>query len=95
MPNADRPIVSFLKTQNNLTTNKTTSRSSGNSYLQVQEHTLQKPKKFKLRHLNVNFLSNIIEAVEELMQNNIDISLFPKTKLDKSFSNQQLKFKGY
>ena len=28
MPNADRPIVSFLKTQKNLTANKTTSRNN-------------------------------------------------------------------
>ena len=33
--------------------------------------------------------------MEELIQNNIDISLFSETKLDETFPNQQLKISGY
>ena len=98
MPNTDRPIVSCPETQNNFRANKTTSRNkinSGNSYSQVQQHRLQNPKNVILGHLNVNSLRNKIEAVEELMRNNIDISLFSETKLDETFPNQQFKISGY
>ena len=98
MPNTDRPIVSCPETQNHLTANKTTSRNkinSGNSYPQVQQHRLKNPKNVILGHLNVNSLRSKIEAVEELMRNNIDISLFSETKLDETFPNQQFKFSGY
>ena len=47
MPNTDRPIVSWPKTQNHLRANKTTSRNkinSGNSYPQVQHYRLKNPK---------------------------------------------------
>ena len=57
MANTDRPIVSCLETENDLRANKTISRNkinSGDSYLQVQEHKLQKPKNITLRHLNIN-----------------------------------------
>ena len=63
-------IVSCPETQNDLRANKATSRkkiSSNSSYAQVQEHTLQNPQSFKLGHLNVNFLRNKTEDVEELM----------------------------
>ena len=88
MPNTDRPIVSCPETQNHLTANKTTSRNkinSGNSYPQVQQHMLKNPKIVILGHFNINSLRNKIEAVEELKQNNIDISLFSETKLDETF----------
>ena len=91
MPNTDRPIVSCPETQNDLRANKTTSRNkfnSGNSYSQVQQHSLQNPKNVTIGHLNVKSLKNRIEAVDELMRNNIDISLFSETKLDKTFPNQ-------
>ena len=42
-----------------------------------------------------NSLRNKIEVVEELMQNNIDISLFSETKIDETFPNQQFKISGY
>ena len=98
MPNTDRPIASCRETQNHLRANKTTSRNkinSGNSYPQVQQHRLKNPKNVILGHLNVNSLRSKIEAVEELMRNNIDISLFSETKLDETFPNQQFKISGY
>lgn len=36
-----------------------------------------------------------IETVEELMQSNIDISLFSDTKLHEALPNQQVKIIGY
>ena len=88
MPKTDRPIVSCPETQNHLRANKTTSRNkihSGNSYPQVQQHMLKNPKIVILGHFNINSLRNKIEAVEELKQNNIDISLFSETKIDETF----------
>ena len=98
MSNTDRPIASCRETQNHLRANKTTSRNkinSGNSYPQVQQHRLKNPKNVILGHLNVIFLKNKIEAVDELIRNNIDISLFSETKLDETFPNQQFKISGY
>ena len=98
MPNTDRPIVSCPETQNHLRANKTTSRNkinSGNSYPQIQQHRLKNQKNVILGHLNVNSLRSKIEAVEELIRNNIDISLFSETKLDETFPNQQFKISGY
>ena len=92
MPNNDRPIVFCRETQNHLRANKTTSRNkinSGNSYQQVQQHRLKNPKNVILGQLNVNSLRNKIEAVEELIRNNVEISLFSETKLDETFPKQQ------
>ena len=98
MPNTDRPIASCRETQNHLRANKTTSRNkinSGNSYQQVQQHRLKNPKNVILGQLNVNSLRNKIEAVEELIRNNVEISLFSETKLDETFPKQQFKISGY
>ena len=98
MPNTDRPIVSCPETQNHLRADKATSHkkiNSGSSYPQVQQHRLKNPKNVILEHLNVNFRRNKIEAVEELIRNIIDISLFSETKLDETFPNQQFKISGY
>ena len=98
LPNTDRPIVSCPQTQNHLRADKATSHkknNSGSSYPQVQQHRLKNPKNVILEHLNVNFRWNKIEAVEELIRNIIDISLFSETKPDETFPNQQFKFSGY
>ena len=98
MPNTDRPIFSCPETQNHLRANKMASRNrinSGNSYPQVQQHRSKNPKNVILGHLNVNSLRSKIEAVEELMRNIIDISLFSETKLYETFPNQEFKISGY
>ena len=94
MPNTDRPIVSCPETQNHLRAfcNKI---NSGNSYPQVQQHRLKTQKNVILGDLNINSLRNKIGGVEELIRNNIDISLFSETKLDETFPNQQFKISGY
>ena len=96
MANPDRPIVSCSETQNNLRANKTTLRNKINSGNAMHIRKLKNigykpPKNVILEHLNVNFLRNKIEAVEELMQSHIDISLSSETKLDETFPNKQLK----
>ena len=50
---------------------------------------MQNPKNVILGHLNINFIKNKIEAKEELMQSNIDISLLSETKLNGTFSNSK------
>ena len=98
MPNTDRLIVSCPEIQNSFRANKTTFRNkihSSNSYSQVQQYGLQNPKNIIQGHLNVNFLRNKIEAVEKLMRNKIDISLFSETELDETFINQHFKISGY
>ena len=95
MPNTDRPIVSYPETQNDLKANKTTSRNKTNSGNPNSQVRLQNPKNVILGQVNVDFLRNKIEAVEELMRNNIDISLFSETKLDETFPNQQFNTSGY
>ena len=95
MPNTDRSTVSCPDTRNHLRANSRNSVNSGNSYLQVQQHRLKNPKNFILGHLNVDSLRSKFEAVEDLIQNNIDISLFSETKLDETFPNQQFKISGY
>ena len=94
MPNTDRPIVSCPETQKHLRANKTTSRNkinSGNSYPQIQQHRLKNPESVILGHINVNSHRSKIEALEELMRNKIDISLFSETKLDETFQINNLK----
>ena len=88
----------YPETQNNLRTSKTTSckkLNRGNSYSLVQAHRSQNSKNVTLAHLNVNFTKNKIEAREELMRSNIDISLFSESKLGETFSNQQFKISDY
>ena len=92
MLSTDKPIVSYSETRNHLRANETTSRNkinSGNSYPQVQQHRLKNPKNVILGHLNVSSSRNKIEAVEELIQNSIDISFFSEAKPDETFPNQQ------
>ena len=89
-PNTDWSIASCHETQNDLRAIKTISRNRSNSHPQVQEHKLQNPQNIILGHLNVNSPRNKIEAVKEIMQNNIDISLFSETKLDETVPNQRI-----
>ena len=49
---------------------------------------MQNPKNIVIRHLNVNSLRNKFDAVEELVQNEIDIC-FLSEKKDEAFPNQQ------
>ena len=95
MPNTDRSTVSCPDTRNHLRANSRNSVNSGNSYLQVQQHRLKNPKNFILGHLNVDSLRSKFEAVEDLIQNNIDISLFSETKLDERIPNQQFEISSY
>ena len=48
---------------------------------------LQDPKNVVIGHLNVNSLRNKFEAVEELVQNKVDICFLSETKIDETFPN--------
>ena len=50
---------------------------------------MQNPKNIVIGHLNVNSPRNRFDAVEELVQNEIDICFFSEKK-DEAFPNQQL-----
>ena len=69
--------------------------NSGNSCSLVQALSHKTQKNIILGHLNVNFLRNKIEAVEQLIRNNTDISLFSETTSDDIFPSQQLKISDY
>ena len=55
-------------------------------FLLVVAHRLQDPKNITICQLNVNSLRNKIEAVEELIDKNIEICLLSETKIDEKFS---------
>ena len=56
---------------------------------------MQNPKIIVIGHLNVNSLRNTIEAVEELVQNKVDICFLTETKIDDTFPNKQFMLNGY
>ena len=75
--NTGRPIISNtnhleedLNDANHVFEN---SKECSNAFQSVQKHRLQNPKNIATGHLNVNFLRNKFEAVEELIQNKVDI----------------------
>ena len=56
---------------------------------------MQNPKNVVIGHLDVNFLRNKFEAVEELVQNKVDICFLSETKIGETFPNQQFMINGY
>ena len=56
---------------------------------------MQNPKNIVKGHLNISSLSNKFDAVEEPVQDKIDICFLSETKIDETFSNQQFMIKGY
>ena len=56
---------------------------------------MQNPKNIVKGHLNVNSLRNKFEAVEELVQNKVDVCFLSKRKVDETFPNQQFLINGY
>ena len=95
--NTDRPIITHSRSSNNKR-NKEKSFLSinecSNAFHSVKVHKLKNSKNI-VGHLNVNSLRNKIIAVEELMRDKVDICLFPETKLDETFPNQEFKTHGY
>ena len=56
---------------------------------------MQNPRNVVIGHLDVNFLRNKFEAVEELVQNKVDICFVFETKIGETFPNQQFMINGY
>ena len=52
----------------------------------MKEHT---PNKIIVGHLNINFLRNKFEALQFIINRNLDIMLLSETKLDDSFPSAQ------
>ena len=97
--NTDRPIISKTNhLEENLNDANRVFRKSkecSNAFQSVHKHTLQNPKNIVIGHLNVNSLRNKFEAVEELVQNKVDICFLTGTKIDETFRNQQFMTNGY
>ena len=53
------------------------------------------PNKFMLGHLNINYVRNKLEFLEDVINRNLDIILLSETKLDDSFLSAQFILKGY
>ena len=56
----------------------------------LKKITSKHPKNLFFGQLNVNSVRNKFESVQEIVQNTFDIFLVCETKIDSSFSNQQL-----
>ena len=52
---------------------------------------MQNPRNIVIGPLNVNCLKNKFEALEELIQNRVDVCFFSETIIDETFPNQQFK----
>ena len=86
-PNADRPTNSTADNNKSLSKTNSVEKSTENyAFLLVVAHRLQNPKNITIGQLNVNSLRNKIEAVEELIDKNIEICLLSETKIDEKFS---------
>ena len=53
------------------------------------------PNKIIVGHLNINTLRNKFEALQHVINRNLDIILLSETKFDDSFPSAQLILKGY
>ena len=66
----DRPIISetihLEETLNDVNRVFESNKECSNAFQSVQKHRLQNPKNIVIGHLNVNYLRNKFEAVEEL-----------------------------
>ena len=96
--NTDRPMYFILKfiTIYEQTKQLLTQKKKQQQFISTSSTTyVTRPKNVLLGHLNVHSLNNKIEAVEEIMRNNIAISLFSETKLHETFPNHQFKNNGY
>ena len=71
------------------------SKECSNTFGLVQKHKLQNPKIIVIGHLNVDSLGNKFEAVQEIVQNKVDICLLSETKIDETILNQQYMINGY
>ena len=56
---------------------------------------MQNMNRIIIAHLNINFLRNKFENLQEQINGNMNILLISETKLDNSFPNRQFLIKGY
>ena len=94
-----RPIISRVncveENLNDANHSFENNKECSSAFKSVQKHRLRNPKNIVIGHLNVNSLRNTIEAVEELVQNKVDICFLSETKIDDIFPNKQFMLNGY
>ena len=56
---------------------------------------MQNPENIVIGHLNAHSLRNKFEAIEELVQNKVDICFLSETKIDETFPNEQFLINCY
>ena len=97
--NNDRPIISktnnLEKDLNDANRVFENSKACSNAFQSFQKNSLQNFKNILTGDSNVNFLRNKFEAVEELVQNKVDICFLSDTKIDETFPNQPFVINGY
>ena len=69
--------------------------NAGNQMNTLHEIRVKNANRLIIGHLNVNFLRNKFEMLEELIKGKIDIFIISETKLDSSFPSGQFVIKGY
>ena len=99
MANTNKPIISNInrleENLNDVNRSFEDNKECSNAFQSVQKHRLQNPKNKVIGHLNVNSLRNKFEAVEELVQNKVDICFLSETKIDGTSPNQQFMINGF
>ena len=99
MANTNKPIISNInrleENLNDVNRSFEDNKECSNAFQSVQKHRLQNPKNKVIGHLNVNSLRNKFEAVEELVQNKVDICFLSETKIDETSPNQQFMINGF
>ena len=99
--NTDRPIIFNSETKTSETNDNCANHpvdnnsECSNAFQSIRNHRLQNPKNILIGHLNMNSVRNKFEAVEELMQNKVDICFLSETKIDETFPNQQFALSNY
>ena len=88
--NIDRPVNPTVASIKSISRNNSAKeRAENDVFPSITGHRLQNAENITIGTLNVNSLRNKIEAVKELITNNIDICLLSETKIDVSLPNQQ------
>ena len=61
----------------------------------LHEIRLKNPNRLIFLHININYLRNYFEMLQEVIGNNIDVLLISETKLDASFPSSQFILDGF
>ena len=70
-------------------------QDAGNQMNTLHQIRIKNANRLIIGHLNINYLRNKFEMLEELIKDKIDIFLISERKLDSSFPSGQFVIKGY